>query len=262
MNPIKIAHFCLIFNLCVFLFFFTACQESDSKLYKISEPEPEISTKADSLNTKPLDEQMKVDTLELKLINAGLVNIQNLDSSIRVELKYSTEDNFMEKDVYGTLENAYLQDEVAQSLVECQQYLKSVDSSLTLLVYDAVRPRSVQQYMWDHLDMPISEKVKFVSNPKNGSIHNYGSAIDLTIAKVDGTPLDMGAKYDEIGKIAYPSLEGHFLKSGELSKEQIANRKLLRKVMRYGNFTNIPTEWWHFNRFSRTVAKSKYQIIE
>ena len=203
-----------------------------------------------------------VDTLEQSIIDAGLVNIQDIDSSILVELRYSTENNFMEKDVYGHLNRAYLQEKVAQDLAKCQVYLKEKDSSLTLLVYDAVRPRSVQQYMWDILDMPIWEKTKFVSNPKNGSLHNYGCAVDLTIADNDGTPLDMGAGYDDARKIAYPRYEQAYLDSGMLDSSQIANRSLLREVLKAGGFWNIQTEWWHFNRYNRETAKSLYEIIE
>ncbi len=238
------------------------CREADRKLKKINESSINISTNTDSALTNEPEIRIKPDTLEEKLISAGLINIQEIAPEILVDLKYSSTDNFMNKDVYGNLENAYLQPEVAQSLSISQNYLKSIDSSLTLLVYDAVRPRSVQQMMWDFLDIPINEKVKFVSNPKNGSIHNYGSAVDLTIAYRDGTPLDMGAKYDEIEKIAYPRLEKHFLSTGELTEKQVENRKLLRRVMKAGNFTNIGTEWWHFNRYSRPKAKSLYQIIE
>jgi D-alanyl-D-alanine dipeptidase len=168
----------------------------------------------------------------------------------------------MEKDVYGHLNRAYLQEKVAQDLAKCQSYLINKDSTLTLLVYDAVRPRSVQQYMWDILDMPIWEKTKFVSNPKNGSLHNYGCAIDLTIAHKDGMPLDMGAGYDDARKIAYPRHEQAYLDSAMLDSSQIANRVLLREVMKAGGFWNIQTEWWHFNRYNRETARSIYQIIE
>jgi zinc D-Ala-D-Ala dipeptidase len=72
----------------------------------------------------------------------------------------------------------------------------------------------------------------------------------------------MGANFDDIRKIAYPSLEAHFLSTGELTKDQIANRVLLRKVMQSQGFRNIPTEWWHFNACSRKEAKLKYVSLE
>lgn len=211
---------------------------------------------------KEIIEPYIIDTLEQSIIDAGLTNIQDIDSTILVELRYSTENNFMEKDVYGHLNRAYLQVKVAEDLSKCQDYLWEKDSSLTLLVYDAVRPRSVQQYMWDILDMPIWEKTKFVSNPANGSLHNYGCAVDLTIADLDGIPLDMGAGYDDARKIAYPRYEQAYLDSGMLDSSQIAHRVLLREVMKAGGFWNIQTEWWHFNRYNRATAKSLYEIIE
>jgi D-alanyl-D-alanine dipeptidase len=249
-------------RLLILLIIIYGCQNTDSKIDKNFETTHINSINTSNQSTKHIVHPVKLDTLEQKLIDAGLVDIQKVDSSIIVLLKYATNDNFMQTNVYGNLKKAYLQAEVAQSLSEAQQYLKSIDTSLSLLVYDAVRPRSVQQYMWDYLDLPVSEKTKFVSNPKNGSIHNYGSAVDLTIAKNDGTPLDMGAKYDEIERIAYPRLEGEFLASGELSIAQVQNRKLLRQVMKKAGFTGISTEWWHFNRYPRWKAKSLYEIIE
>ena len=246
----------------IVLIFFIGCSEKEPNLEKKIDLTINKSIDSILLPEHPPENIVIIDTLEQRLIDGGLVDIQKLNANILVDLKYSSEDNFMGKDVYGDLNNAYLQPKVAQSLLECQSFLKSIDSSLTLLVYDAVRPRSVQQYMWDYLDMPIHEKTKFVSNPKNGSIHNYGSAIDITIAHTNGKTLDMGAKYDEIGKIAYPRHELIFLKSGDLSQKQVDNRRLLRKVMKHGHFTNIQTEWWHFNRYSRNKAKTLYQIVE
>lgn len=213
-------------------------------------------------DTTEIVEAYIIDTLEQTIIDAGLLNIQEVEPSILVDLKYSTTDNFMEKDVYGHMKRAYLQPTVAEDLKKCQEYLQEKDSSLTLLVFDAVRPRSVQQYMWDILDMPIWEKTKFVSNPANGSVHNYGCAVDLTIANLDGTPLDMGAGYDDSRKIAYPRYEQAYLDSGLLSLEQIENRKLLRETMKAGGFWNIQTEWWHFNRYGRSTAKTMFDIIE
>lgn len=214
------------------------------------------------VDSLPIVEEYIVDTLEQTIIDAGLTDIQSLCPAILVELRYSTTNNFMEKDVYGHLNRVYLQPKVSEDLVKCYEYLQSIDSSLTLLVYDGVRPRSVQQYMWDILDMPIWEKTKFVSNPANGSLHNYGCAVDLTIANLDGEPLDMGAGYDDSRKIAYPRYEQVYLDSGMLSQDQIDNRILLRDVMKAGGFWNIQTEWWHFNRHNRETAKSLYSIIE
>ncbi len=193
----------------------------------------------------------------------GLVNIQKVDSTLQVELKYSTEDNFMQRDMYGCLDSCYLQKDVAYKLKNAQKHLKSIDSNLSLLVYDGVRPRAIQQYMWDILDMPINEKVKFVSNPKRGSLHNFGAAVDITLYNLTTQKaLDMGTPYDYIGVEAWPTKERLMLENGVLNEQQINNRKLLRKVMIKAKFFNIQTEWWHFNSCYRKKAYELYSIIE
>ena len=193
---------------------------------------------------------------------SNLVDIESFNSKIRVDLKYATTDNFMKIKLYNRLKKAFLQKDIAERLVKCQDYLNKLNPNFHLLVYDAVRPLSVQQKMWDALDsIPLSDRTKFVSNPSNGSIHNYGAAVDLTICDSKGVPLDMGAGYDDIRQIAYPRLEKQFLDSGELTSEQVENRKLLRRVMTSQHFSNISTEWWHFNACTRNEAKEKYAIL-
>jgi D-alanyl-D-alanine dipeptidase len=192
-----------------------------------------------------------------------LTDIQTIDPTIQVDLKYATSDNFMHQTLYKDIQHLYVQKEVAERLSKCQQLLKKTNPSLSLLIYDGVRPLSVQQAMWDALDtIPFKERTKFVSNPANGSLHNYGAAVDLTICEKGGNPLDMGAGFDDIREIAYPKFESKFLASGQLTKQQIENRKLLRKVMKSQGFTNIQTEWWHFNACSRAIAKMKYEILK
>ena len=202
-----------------------------------------------------------IDTLEMRLIESGLVNIQDIDSTILVELKYSTTDNFIGVDVYGSLTNAYLQPDVADKLAKAQAFLKQKDSSLSLLIYDAVRPRSVQQIMWDTLDMPIHKKVRFISNPKNGSIHNFGAAVDITIAK-NGIALDMGTPFDDSSLESWPIREKQFLKEGKITELQVNNRKTLRRAMGKAGFYNIQSEWWHFNSCNRNKAKQLYKLVE
>lgn len=206
---------------------------------------------------------IKLDSLglEVYLKNFGLVNIQEVEPSIRVDLKYSTTDNFVGIDMYGDLTKAFCQPDVAEKLKKAYQYLQEEDSTLTLLVFDAVRPVFVQQKMWDTLKMPIREKTKFLSNPRNHSIHNYGAAVDISLTTKDGEELDMGTPFDFIGKLAHPREEKRLLKEGKLTQKQIENRVLLRKVMKKAGFFNIQTEWWHWNSCSRNTAKSKYKVV-
>lgn len=192
----------------------------------------------------------------------NLIDIQELNPEILVDLKYASSDNFMKTKLYSRLNRAFLQKDVAFRLSNCQDYLSRIKPGYRLLIYDAVRPVSVQQKMWDAMDsLPPVERGKYVSNPKNRSLHNLGAAVDLTICDENKTPLDMGAGYDDFREIAYPELESKFLKSGELTKQHIDNRELLRKVMRKEGFRNIPTEWWHFNACSRKDGLLKYQVL-
>jgi len=198
--------------------------------------------------------------LETQLQNQGLVNIHSLAPDILVDLKYSTLDNFLNADTYGDLENCYLQPKAAKMLAAAQQTLKKSHPELSLLVYDGARPRSIQRKMWALVyDTPSQD---YVANPESGSVHNYGSAVDLTIATNEGIPLDMGTAFDYFGKLAQPRHEQQFLNEGELSTKQIENRQLLRKVMEEAGFSPISIEWWHFNAVSVKEARATYQIVE
>lgn len=220
----------------------------------------------DSLDKSTPFEPLKysqVSALELTLLLANLKDVQQLDSTLMVDLKYASQDNFLGVNMYGELRRAYLQEEVAKSLVLAHEYLIAKYPHLRFYIFDAVRPVRVQQMMWDALDtIPVNQRVKFVSNPKNGSIHNYGAAVDLSIYNLEtDTLLDMGAAYDDLREIAYPKYESHFLENGLLTETQLSNRKLLRKAMRVGGFWVLPTEWWHFNRFNRYKAKELFEPI-
>jgi D-alanyl-D-alanine dipeptidase len=203
-----------------------------------------------------------IETMYKVPVELNLIDIKEINATILVDLKYGTNDNFMKKKLYHRINKAYLQKDVATRLSACQDFLNQIKPGFKLLIYDAVRPVSVQQKMWDALDsIPLKERVKFVSNPKNRSLHNFGAAVDLTICNEKGEILDMGAGYDDIRKIAYPKLESYFLNTGELKPFQVENRELLRKVMQKEGFRNIPTEWWHFNACSRKQAILKYQVL-
>jgi D-alanyl-D-alanine dipeptidase len=203
------------------------------------------------------------DKLEQSMIKQGLVDIQKVDPTILVELKYSTTDNFVGKDVYGDLTRAYMQPMAARKLAKASQYLQEKHPDLRLLVYDAARPRSAQWNLWNALpNMPEHERQKYVADPRKGSIHNYGCAVDLTVATKEGKPLDMGTKYDYFGELAYPSKEDELLKAGKLTQEQISNRQILRTAMLQGGFSRIEFEWWHFNSLSREKAKMVFRIVE
>jgi D-alanyl-D-alanine dipeptidase len=201
--------------------------------------------------------------LEKTLIAQGLVNIEELIPSLKVELKYSTTDNFFGQDVYGDMTRAYFQPEVAEQLKKAAELLQSEYSNLTLLIYDGARPLSVQQILWDSLDKPDSIKPLYVADPKIGGLHNYGVAVDLTIYDVEaGKPLDMGTAYDFFGYEAYPDRELEMMAQGKINRAQVANREILRKVMKAAGFSGIGSEWWHFNAYSRDEAGKKFDLVK
>lgn len=200
--------------------------------------------------------------IEQSLIDSGLVNIKEIDSTIRVDLKYSSTDNFLGIDVYGDLESCYLQPDVARKLAAAQAALKKQYPYYSLIVYDGVRPLRIQQIMWDTIQVEESERPKYLSNPKFGSLHNFGAAVDVSIVNEEGTPLDMGTPYDHFSELAYPEREKEMLDEGRLTRRQVMNRELLRSVMSQGGFFNIQTEWWHFNSCYRSEARTKYSIVE
>ncbi len=214
-----------------------------------------------------LSQTLVAQSLEQAMIRQGLVDVQKVDPMILVDLKYSTTDNFVGKDVYGDLTRAYLQPMAARKLANASKYLQARHPNLRLLVYDAARPRAAQWNLWNALpNLPDRERRKYVADPRKGSIHNYGCAIDLTLAKVGQNgilePLDMGTKYDYFGQLAYPSQEAALLRAGKLTKQQIDSRTILRTAMRQGGFSTIEFEWWHFNALSREKAKAMFRIVD
>lgn len=200
---------------------------------------------------------------EKTMAQLGLVEVQQAIPGILVELKYATTDNFMHKNVYGCLQKAYLQKEVVARLKKAQDYLSASHPGYHLLIYDATRPLSKQWDLWNALPQ-YSPKVRsnYVANPVEHSIHNYGSAVDLTVADEQGRPLDMGTPFDFFGEMAYPSREKALLASGKLKKEAYSNRLILRKAMIHGGFMPIEYEWWHFNAFSRAEAKRRFAVLK
>ncbi len=206
-----------------------------------------------------------VPAIEQKMIDQGLVDIQKAIPGILVELKYSTTDNFIGKDVYGDLNRAYLQPEMVKRLANASAHLKKSNPGYSLLIYDAARPNSVQYDLWnalDNLNIPARSKTQYVADPRIGSNHNFGCAIDLTIADEKGTPLDMGTNFDFFGPLAYPRSEQEMLSKGKLSQKQISNRQILRKVMNQAGFKTNTTEWWHFDGMSKTQARARYGMIK
>ena len=199
--------------------------------------------------------------LDTWLHDRGLVDISVLDSTIRVHLVYATPDNFMRETVYTGITRAWLHSDAAQKLVTAQRLLKKEHPDLTLVVYDAARPMSVQRKMWRLVRG--TDKVNYVSNPSNGGgLHNYGMAVDVTILDPAGEPLPMGTPFDFFGEEAHTNNEEALLASGKITRKEFDNRRLLRRIMKSAGFRTIPYEWWHFNACSRAEARQSYPVLD
>lgn len=209
----------------------------------------------------------------------NLVDIETLDDDILVELKYSTPDNFVGMDMYGSLEKAYLEREFAARVVKAQRILQSRYPQYTLLIYDAARPISVQRRMRQIVQG--TEFEGFVADGTRGGRHNYGVAVDLTIATCDGIPLDMGADFDEFSEAAYVkatadnsdpktrSIEVYKayahsqVERGIISKDAAENRILLIEVMHEAGLFPFRREWWHFEEIISIIdTRNKYKLLD
>jgi D-alanyl-D-alanine dipeptidase len=209
----------------------------------------------------------------------GLVNIKDLDKTIIVDLKYSSEDNFVGEDMYGELEDAYFEKEFADRVAHAQRILQSRHPEYTLLIYDAARPISVQRYM--HQLVQGTEFEDFVADGTRGGRHNYGVAVDLTIVHKDGTPLDMGAEFDEFSDAAavkgtpdtsdpktrsvevYEAYILSLVAQDVISVEAANNRILLIEVMHEAGLVPYRREWWHFEEImSMSETRNRYQLLD
>ena len=202
----------------------------------------------------------KKSRLERQLEEAGLVDVSKLDPTICHDLRYAGKNNFTKIILYDTLTTIYLQPDVARKLVKAQERLKSIDPSLSLIVWDAARPLSVQRKMYRQVAGTVYQS--YVASPGRTGLHNYGCAVDLSICRAkDGSLLDMGTPFDFFGKQAGISREEEFVGQGILTKQQVENRKLLRRVMTDAGFLTVRGEWWHFNSCRLTRAKQMYRLI-
>lgn len=204
--------------------------------------------------------QRTLSSMELSMEEQGMVNIANADPSLIIDLRYATSNNFTKTILYDSLSIAYLHPLAAAKLVTAHAMLKAIHPNYRLLIFDVARPLTVQQKMYKVVQG--TPYAAYVANPTRTGLHNYGMAVDLSICDLDGNELDMGTHFDFFGAAAGTNKEEELIARGVLSQEQVANRKLLRKVMVDAGFFVIRGEWWHFNAVQLETAKAKYSVIE
>ncbi len=173
------------------------------------------------------------------------VDILTLDSTIHLDLRYATTNNFVKEAMYEC-GRCYYRTEVAQALVKVHQDLKKQGYG-GLKMFDCYRPRSVQYELWKKVPNP-----QYVADPAKGSMHNRGSAADLTIVDKNGKELDMGTTYDFFGE------EAHYDYT-KLPAAVLKNRQLFRAAMKKQGFNGIRTEWWHFSYTRKSYNLSDFK---
>lgn len=191
----------------------------------------------------------------------GLVSISKIDPSILIELKYATEDNFMGMNMYGHLDDAYFVPEIAERLSYAQTSLQKDHPEMSFLIYDAARPMSIQRRMFD--SVKGTDKEIYVASPYDGGgYHNYGLAVDLTIVDGDLKPLDMGTGFDSFDIASHVGDEDNLVQSGIISAQARDNRNLLVRHMSAAGFDQNPTEWWHFQRYSKEEMMNNFSLLD
>jgi D-alanyl-D-alanine dipeptidase len=176
-----------------------------------------------------------VTLLNVLRLAAALVDLAALDPSVRLDVRYATERNFLGRPVY-TQARAFLRPDVAGALLRAQGALKP--RGYGLLVFDAYRPWSVTKLFWEQLP---PEKRRFVANPARGSMHNRGCAVDVSLYDLDtGREVEMPSAYDEMTERASPGYRG----GPALARTR---RDLLRAALEAEGFRVNRGEWWHFD---------------
>ncbi len=166
---------------------------------------------------------------------SDLIDLEQIDAPFQFDIRYATNNNFVGFPLY-TYPKAYLQRPAADALVRAAKKLETIGYGL--IIYDGYRPWHVTWMFWqvtaDHLKI-------FLADPKEGSKHNRGCAIDLGMYRLDsGESVDFPSDFDEMTERSFSNYTG-------ATTQQAAHRKILRDAMEAEGFTVHPNEWWHFD---------------
>lgn len=166
---------------------------------------------------------------------SDLVDVATLDKRIKLDIRYATDRNFLGTPVYSSA-RAFLQRPAAEALRRAHREL--LKQGYGVVVFDAYRPWYVTKIFWDATP---PDKHEFVADPSQGSRHNRGCAVDLSLYDLKtGREVEMPSGYDEMSERAYPAYKGG-------TPEQTAHRELLRQKMEEQGFAVFQSEWWHFD---------------
>ncbi|HUR31836.1 MAG TPA: M15 family metallopeptidase [Saprospiraceae bacterium] len=161
-----------------------------------------------------------------------------------IDIKYATADNFVKEAVYPC-GRCFVKPKVAEMLSYVRDELRPAGYRIKL--FDCYRPRPIQYKLWEKVPNP-----SYVADPKEGSMHNRGVALDLTLTDKTGKEIDMGTPYDFFGKEAHHDYAG-------LSEKILGFRKRLKSTMEEHGFSSIRTEWWHYSLASGSYPLEDWQ---
>lgn len=185
------------------------------------------------LRRRALAERPPVENRQFR--SADLVDLTTLDPAIKLDIRYATAENFLATPVYESAK-AFLQRPAAEALGRAVQKLRQLGYGL--LIHDAYRPWYVTKIFWDAT--PPDKKI-FVADPRQGSRHNRGCALDLTLYDLKtGKEVPMTGGYDEMSERSYAFYPGG-------SSLQRWDRALLRNALESEGFAVYSYEWWHFD---------------
>jgi D-alanyl-D-alanine dipeptidase len=166
-----------------------------------------------------------------------LVELVKLDPTIRLDIRYATSNNFAKRPVYKEA-RAFLQRPAAEAMIRAHRALAA--QGYGIVVFDGYRPWSVTKLFWEIVTQADRDR-GFVADPKKGSKHNRGCAVDLSLyVLATGKEAEMPSTYDEFSDRASPKYTGG-------PKELLERRDLLRTTMEKEGFEVDPGEWWHYN---------------
>jgi len=198
------------------------------KVFRITPVRPVATLRAEALRATPPAEAGPFRP-------SDLVEVVTLDSTIKLDIRYAGTDNFLGTPLYEQA-RAFLQRPAAEALVRVSRALRR--EGYGLLIHDAYRPWYITKIFWDATP---PDKHDFVANPADGSRHNRGCAVDLTLYRLsDGRPVEMPSGYDEMSERAYATYAG-----GTADERRM--RDFLRAAMEKEGFTVYSYEWWHFD---------------
>ncbi len=215
-------------HLCAFLLVLLPPVFAQQVSFHVTPLRPVEELRAEALQQQPPHEQGP-------FLKPDLVELITLDPTIKLDIRYATTNNYLSTPLY-TQARAFLQRPAAEALVRAHRELKA--QGYGLIIHDGYRPWYVTRIFWDAT--PDDKKI-FVANPQQGSRHNRGCAVDLSLYDLKtGAEVEMPSGYDEMSERAYPDYAGG-------TTEQRARRALLRHAMEKKGFTVYSTEWWHFD---------------